>query len=595
VSSETTPPVDPATSDADLPGGAVAAAGEAPRSTATRPPLRLLGERLEELATPAHYLSLVLGLVVLLYLDRHLWFLGDIFEFFNRFQPGQSLNLFFPHNEHWSTIPILLNLGLYDIFGLRTYVPYIALDLVAHLAVAHLLWRWMLRLGSDRWIATALAAAFVVLGGGVENLTSSFQIGFVLPVVLGLLGAFLLDYSGPSRWDRDIGYWIIGVAAIMCSGIGVCVVLLGATLVLLRRGWLAALRAALVPAVVYLVWLALIGHEAISTTPAPKWELPQVAQYVWTGLTSAIEGTTGWTGLGGVLALGLGVWLYLNRGRAQGREALAFAGPPVALVFFAIIGVGRISLGVDEATFTHYAYEWVVLLLPATALVLTQLTHHSMTGRWVALGLTAVVAVNGIAGIDTWISANNPVQEQTEGQILAAAHLLTGGAPMAVGGDAEVAPVNSPNLTVSDLRSMIAAGKIPMSTPVTETDTLNASLYLQVSVTRTPLVTGSAPTVGTEVWPLPQASGQCVTVANGASPAPLSLTFSQPGSVAITPTGSGDVTAQLALEQTSLALTGSNSFPVTAGSTSYLNDTAAGTALLISLPAGVTTICGVSG
>ena len=123
MSSETTPPVDPATSDADLPGGAVAAAGEAPRSTATRPPLRLLGERLEELATPAHYLSLVLGLVVLLYLDRHLWFLGDIFEFFNRFQPGQSLNLFFPHNEHWSTIPILLNLGLYDIFGLDTYAP----------------------------------------------------------------------------------------------------------------------------------------------------------------------------------------------------------------------------------------------------------------------------------------------------------------------------------------------------------------------------------------------------------------------------------------------------------------------------------------
>jgi hypothetical protein len=558
--------------------------------------MRPLGERLDELATPAHYLSLLIGLAFLLYMDRHLWFIGDVFEFFDRMQPGQSLNLFFPHNEHWSTIPILLNLGLYNLFGLRTYIPYIALDLVAHLAVAHLLWRWMLRLGSDRWIATGLAAAFVVLGGGVENLTSSFQIGFVLPVVLGLLGAFLLDYSGPSRWNRDVGFWLFGVAAVMCSGIGVCVVLLGAALALLRRGWLAALRAASVPAGVYLVWLALIGKVAVSTTPAPKSELPLVVQYVWTGLTSAIEGTTGWTGLGGVLALGLGVWLYMNRYQARGPKALAFAAPPVALVFFAIIGVGRISLGVNESIFTHYAYEWVVLLLPATALVLTRLTRHSMTGRWVALGLTAVVAVNGVAGIDTWLSANNPIQEGTEGQILAAAHLMTGGAPLAVGGDAMVAPVNSPNLTLSDLRSMLAAGKIPLGTPITPTDTLDASVYLQVSVTAAPLVTGSSPAVGDQVSPLPEpAGGLCVSVANGASPAPLSLVFSSMGSVAITPSVSGNMGVQLATQANPLTLTGTNSFPVTAGSTVYLNDTAAGTALLITLPAGVSTVCGVTG
>ena len=578
------------------PQGTGPPAAAVPERSVTRPPLRPLGERLEELAAPAHYLSLVIGLALLLYLDRHLWFVGDIFEFFNRMQPGQSLNLFVPHNEHWSTIPILLNLGLYDLFGLRTYVPYIALDLIAHLAVAHLLWRWMLRLGADPWIATGLAAAFVVLGGGVENLTSSFQIGFVLPIVLGLLGAFLLDYSGPSRWSRDVGYWPFGVAAIMCSGIGVCVVLLGAALALFRRGWAAALRAAAVPAVVYLVWLGLIGKTAISATPAPKWELPLVVQYVWTGLTSAIQGTTGWTGLGGVLALGLGVWLYLNRREARGSKALAFAGPPVALVFFAIIGVGRISLGVDESMFTHYAYEWVVLLLPATALVLSQLTRYSMTGRWVSLGLIAVVAVNGVAGIETWLAANDPTQEGTESQILAAAHLDTGGAPLAVTSGAEVAPANSPDLTVGDLRSMLAAGKISLDTPITAADTLNASLYLQVSVTAAPLVTGPPPSVGDDVRPLPEAPEEgCISVANGASPASLSLVFSSVGSVEITPTGGGDIGVRLAPVASPLALTGTHNFPVSGGSTVYLNVTAAGTAPLLSLPAGVTIICGVSG
>jgi hypothetical protein len=321
-----------------------------------------------------------------------------------------------------------------------------------------------------------------------------------------------------------------------------------------------------------------------------------VVQYVWTGLTSAIEGTTGWTGLGGVLALGLGVWLYVNRRQARGPQALAFAGPPVALIFFATVGVGRISLGVDESTFTHYAYEWAVLLLPATALALTQLTRRSMTGRFVALGLTAVVAVNGVAGIDTWLSANNPVQVGTEGQILAAAHLITGGAPLAVNGDAAIAPVNSPNLTLSDLRSMLAAGKIPLGTPVTATDTLNASLYLQVSVTGTPLQTGYEPTVGDDVWPIPEAAGgDCVSIANGVSPAPIRLVFSSAGSVEITPSESGDIGVQLAPQAIPLDLTETNSFPVTAGTTVYLNVTAAGTAPLVSLPAGVSTVCSVAG
>ena len=549
-----------------------------------------------ELATPAHYLSLVVGIALLLYLDRHLWFIGDIFEFFGRFQPGHSLDLLRPHNEHWSTIPLILNLILYKLVGLRSYTPYIALDLLCHLVVAHLLWRWMRRLGTDPWIATALAGAFLVLGGGVENLTSSFQIGFLLPLAFGLVGAFLLDYSGPDRWDRDAGYWPLAVAATMSSGIGVCMVLLGAALAFLRRGWRAALRAASVPGAVYLIWLAAIGRHSLSTTPGPASDLTLVPQYVWTGLTSAIEGTTGLVGLGGALALGLGAWLYLNRSQARGRRALAFAGPPVALVFFAIIGVGRISLGVQEATFTHYAYEWVLLLLPATALALTQLTRRSLAGRWVALGLAGVVAINGIAGIVSWVEANNPVQEGAQGQILAAAHLLSGGAPLAASGDTMVEPVHSPDLTVDELRSMIAAGKIPMGTAVSAQDVLDASLYLQVSVTASPLRSGSPPRIGADVRPLPaSAGGGCVTSADGTSPSQLRLIFSSPGSVAITAGGSGSVGVQLAPAANPLDLTGVNSFAVSGGSTVYLNVTAAGTSPLISLPPGVTTVCGLGG
>jgi hypothetical protein len=594
MTGDAVPPGDEAVADSAEPVSA-----ETPASTGTAPARRAQlswGESVMTLATPFHYLSLAVGFAILLYLDRRLWFIADVFDFFGRMQPGHSLALFAPHNEHWSTIPILLFLAVYKVVGLHSYVPYLVLDLLAHIAVAHLLWRWMLRVGTVPWVATALATAFLILGGGVENLTSAFQISFVLPVALGLLGALLLDYAGPTRWARDAGFWPVAVAAIMCSGIGTGMVALGAVVVLLRRGWRVALRAAAPPAAIYVIWLVLAAGNSVSTTPAPKWELPQIVQYVWNGLTSAIDGTTGWTGLGGVLALGLAVWLYRHRRLASGKAALAFAGPLVALPFFAVIGVGRIALGVSESSASRYGYIWVVLLLPATALALTQFTRRSVTARWLTLGLSFVVAVNGLAGILIWLQNNSPSVVDAHGQILAAAHLMAGGAPLAVDDSGAVEPVHSPNLTVGILRSMLDAGELPMDTPVTAQDMLDASLYIQVSVTGAPLLPTSAPpAVGEDVSPpSTTGGGTCVSLADVIQPAQLQLVFASGASIAVTPTNSGDIGVQLAPQGIPLDLTAPHDFPVTAGETVYLNVTASGVAALLSLPPGATAVCGVT-
>jgi hypothetical protein len=575
--------------------------GTTPLTSPADPRGRVCQDRVTDLATPVHYLSLPVVLVLLLYLTHRLWFIGDIFEFFARMQPGSSLSLMVPHNEHWSTIPILINYAIYQLVGLRSFLPYIALAILAHLVVAHLLWRWMRRLGVDPWVATALAAVLLVLGGGADDIEWAFQITWTLPIALGLAGLYLLDFEGPGRWARDAGFWVIAVAALMCSGIGICMLLLGAGVALLRRGWRASLRAAAVPAAVYLAWLAWVRiaePSLVSTTPAHGSQLLLVPEYVWTGLAGALQGATGWTGLGGVLALGLGYWLIRQRRLARGAAAIAFAGPVVALLFFAIVGVGRVSLGVAEATSGRYVYVWVVLLLPGIALALTQLTQRWPAGRWLTLGLAALVAVNGVAGLAGYADGNAPLDTQEMGEILAAAHLLADGAPLAVGGGAAVEPVRSPDLTVADLRSMIDAGKIPMSTPVTATDILAAALHLQVSVTAAPLGRASAtePSLGGDVQPPPRLAGaSCVTLADGTSPSQLELVFAGAGWVSITPTSSGDVSVQLAPEAAPLSLTAPQTFPVEGGRTVYLNVTATGTAPLISLPTGATTVCGVGG
>src|ERR1700761_6452390 len=75
-----------------------------------------------------------------LWLARRSWFIADDWDFLAHRSATSASDLFRPHNEHWSTVPILIWRALFQIFGVRTYTPYLVLVLVAHLALAWLLW-----------------------------------------------------------------------------------------------------------------------------------------------------------------------------------------------------------------------------------------------------------------------------------------------------------------------------------------------------------------------------------------------------------------------------------------------------------------------
>lgn len=55
-----------------------------------------------------------------------LWFFADDWEFLlNRRLSSDTLDtLFRPHNEHWSTVPILVFRTLFTSFGVRHYLPF---------------------------------------------------------------------------------------------------------------------------------------------------------------------------------------------------------------------------------------------------------------------------------------------------------------------------------------------------------------------------------------------------------------------------------------------------------------------------------------
>jgi hypothetical protein len=541
-----------------------------------------------------HWISLVLGAAVILYLDGSNWFLGDEFEFFGRMQPGASLSLLVPHNGHWSTVPLLLTLALYKAFGLRAFLPYVLMDLIVHLAVCHLLWRWMRRVGADPWVATALAAVFVVVGGGVEEVWSWFQFSFSLPLALGLVGARLVDHQRRGA-RRDIATWPILVMALMCSGVGLLTVALTAVVALLRRGWGAGIRVASLPAAAYVVWFASVGRHYLAVQQGPAWEHLLLFEYVWNGMTSAVGDTVGWGAVGPVLLVALAVWVLSRVGTFRNTSAFALAAALTALLYYLLLGAYRAPAGVWEATLTRYGYVGVALLLPAVALALTQVAGRGVMARSIVLSACALATVGSLASWVSFLQIWNPITVTTRGQVLAAARLVAGGSTLAVDGGAQVEPVHSGNLTVDMLRSMIRTRSIPTDAPVSPIDMLGAELFLQTSVDPDPLVGGSAPSIDPASLPLVTSIGTgCVTAGSATQGAHLDLDFANPGAVSMVAEAGGTLALQLArLTDTSVTSPAMNYASLPAGDPVFLNVSAHDVAAALALPPGLVTLCGL--
>jgi hypothetical protein len=66
-------------------------------------------------------------------------------------------------------VPYLIFHGLYQVFGLNTYLPYQLVSIGTHLALATLLREAMRRAGVGPWLATIFASALALFGLGSEN------------------------------------------------------------------------------------------------------------------------------------------------------------------------------------------------------------------------------------------------------------------------------------------------------------------------------------------------------------------------------------------------------------------------------------------
>jgi hypothetical protein len=437
----------------------------------------------DRLALGAFAAVIVFGLASYLWMGRHLWFGIDEWDFLAARSVSHPSTLFQPHNEHWSTLPILVFRFLYQTLGMRSYRPYLLVAVVTHLTVAVLLWVVMVRARVRPWLATAAGSLFVLFGSGYENILWAFQIGFMGAVAFGLAQLLLADHDGP--WARR-DWWALaaGLASLMCSGVGVTMVVVVGLAVLVRRGWRMAVAQVAPLAGIYLVWYVAYGHQGFHRRSS----ITSIPGFAIDVLATTFRSLGHLPGMGIVLAVLLVVGLYLAwsplrrdewRSRAAAPGALAVG----AVVFVVQTGVGRAATGPtfvrQAAAASRYQYVVAALLIPALG-VATEGVGRRL-GRW--WPVLAVILLVGVPGNLT-VASDHATAMANVDQVLRVPEIQAAYAPIAdqLPPDTQVDPAFAPWVRLGWLRQAARSGRLPAPSPLGPTGraTLDLSLALQL-------------------------------------------------------------------------------------------------------------------
>lgn len=335
--------------------------------------------------------------IIVLELGRFMWFFRDDWLFIAE-RELELDDLFRPHNAHWSTVPITIFRGLYSAFGLRTYLPYMAIVVALHLSIVATIRVVMVRSGVGRWVANLFAGAFVFFGPGREDIIWAFQIGFTGAVAAVLLQMVLADHDGPAD-RRDALGLAAGLVGLMSSSSAVVMVAVGGGALLVRRGWRRALLHTAPLAIAYVVYDLLADPLNESTA---GFGAGVAVDWVRNGFSAGFLAIGHYRVVVGLLVAVLvaGLVVHVATQRPEGpptwwgrvRE-VAF---PLALLagmvlFIVLAARSRSYQGPRGARASRYVYFYGLALLPVLAVASSALIR-----RWRALApivLLVVVAV----------------------------------------------------------------------------------------------------------------------------------------------------------------------------------------------------------
>jgi hypothetical protein len=360
--------------------------------------------------------AVVVALPLLLWFGRDHWFFLDDWWVLTRdglFRPGYLDG----HNGHWVTLLRLDYRLNFQVWGLRSYLPYQVPVVLAHLGAAVLVRQVMRQLGVRGWIATAAALAFLLFGAGRENILFGFQLSMTGSVVCGL-AMFLLADGPRSVTLRD---WLglgVGVLGLMTSAAFPPILAGFAVTTLLRRGARVTVFYVVPLGAIYAAWHLRYSNVKSSALEPTQATFRFAAKMVWAVFDALARG-----GFGAVLLAFAGFGLVMAARQAWQSRAWAPLALPLGLAtawagFAGLTSLARAVYLPDSYHAGRYLHIGAALGLPLVAA-----GAEALARRRVLLGVAALVPLAiGLPGNLRLLSHTSPILRGDPDSVFAMAH-----------------------------------------------------------------------------------------------------------------------------------------------------------------------------
>lgn len=411
--------------------------------------------KVERWSATTFAVAVAAALPLLIWFGRDHWFYLDEWQVLGA--DGVSRTGFLDgHNGHWITLVRLDYRLNFEVWGLRTYLPYQLPAILGHLGSAVLLRQVCRRIGARGWIATATALAFLFFGTGRENMTLGFQVALTGSLICGF-GMLLLAEGPKAVTRRDLLALGLGVVGLMTSSVFLAMLVGFGLTTLIRRGPRVAVFYAAPLGLIYTAWYVVYGRESAFPVRLTGQSVAYFRRLLW-----AVFDDLGQGAIVGVLLLvvaGLGLVAAIRLALRSGSWAEAAL--PIGLfgawlAFAGLTAVGRADTAAAFDVAGRLLHVSAALVLPLVAAGAEELAR-----RRTLLGVAALVPLAvGLPGNLDRLSQTSILFRTNRELASAIAH-----SPLIDDVPANVRPMQDngfqPPATAEWLARQAAAGRIP--------------------------------------------------------------------------------------------------------------------------------------
>lgn len=306
---------------------------------------------------------------VALWLGAQGWFSGDLIHYYveRGGASGGGEGLMEPHSAHLQVTLIVGYLVMFKLLGLTTYVPYLAVTVLVHLALVVAMHRLLVRLGTDPLAALVAALALLTYGAGSE--------AFIVEAPVALSAAMLVAVVATLvvlRGDFDRRSCLTASALLLLGvtiSLGGVVAAVWVGFLALSRGVRAMAAVVLLPALMFVVWYAVWGHDA-SRVQLSGAEVMRIPESAWALVVAPVDDLTGGWGAGPALVVAMvAVTVWSARTRPM-LVSVVLAGFAAATFHAVLSAVAQLPYGLEQVLTSRYRYVVLVGMLPGLALLL---------------------------------------------------------------------------------------------------------------------------------------------------------------------------------------------------------------------------------